>query len=256
MNRLRIHFSLALLVIVILNPVFSQNNGSEASKQERVAIQYPNVLKINTLAIPFNNIALVYERGIISRLSAGIGVSYKITGDAPALFREESTVINAQFEKIKGFSITPEARYYLKTCEPSLLEGFYAGVYFRYTYYTSGVNFEYTPLNNPVEYYRADMTMNEYGVGLQLGYQLMLWKRFCIDFLFFGPRFSRHKLEYKFEPAPSEVFLDDLSEYLNDIVDRFGLDYNVDVKPEGQRIANTYFSFLNMRFGISLGFAF
>jgi len=256
MHRLKKHYILALLLVAVLNPAFSQDTQSETSKQTRVSIKYPNVVKINTLAATFNNIALVYERGIISRVSAGIGVSYKITGEAPPLFRSESTIIDAQFEKIKGFSISPEARYYLRTCKPSFLDGFYGGVYLRYSNFTSAANFVYTPQEGIIENYSADMTMNEFGVGIQFGYQIMLWERFCIDLLFFGPRFSRHTLKYKFEPPPSGAFLNDLSDYLNEITDQFGLDYNVDLKPEGQNSANSSFSFANMRFGLSLGFAF
>jgi hypothetical protein len=256
MKILRKHFVLAILLTVVLNPIVSQDHLSETGNQKRISIKYPNVIKINSLAIPFNNIALVYERGIVSRVSAGIGVSYKVTGDAPSIFRKESSVIDSQFEQVKGFSITPEVRYYLRTCEPSLLDGFYGGVYFRYSLFNSGVNFTYTSPDNPVEKYRADLTRDEFGVGIQLGYQIMLWERFCIDFLFFGPRYSKHTLEYKFDPQPSEAFLSDLSDYLNEIVDQFGIDYDVDLETEGEYTAHTSFSFANMRFGLSLGFAF
>jgi hypothetical protein len=256
MIEIRRYLLLAVFFVVVINPVTSQENQSDTSKQKRVSIKYPNIIKINTLAVPFSNIALVYERGIISRVSAGIGVSYSVSGNAPPLFKKESTIIDARMNSIKGFSITPEARYYLRTCRPSFLDGFYGGVYLRYSNLSSDADFTYTPNENVMENYRADMTMNEFGVGIQLGYQIILWERFCIDLLFFGPRFSRHTLEYKFDPEPSDEFLNDLSEYLNDIANQFGLDYNLDLKPEGQNTANTSFSFVNMRFGISLGFAF
>jgi hypothetical protein len=246
----------AMLLTIILNPAIAQNNQDDAIKQEKVAVTYPNIIKLNSLAVPFNNVALVYERAIISRVSAGIGVSYKVSGEAPSLFKEESEIIDARFDKINGFSITPEARYYLRTCEPSKLEGFYAGLYLRYTHLNSGVDFVYFTASDQVENYRADMTLNEFGAGIQLGYQILLWERFSIDFLFFGPRFSRYRMEYRFDPAPSPVFLGDLSDYLNDIIDRFGLDYNLELQPEGQYTANSSFSFANMRFGLSLGFAF
>ena len=199
---------------------------------------------------------MVYESGIMPRLSAGIGIGYKYAGLEPKMFRVNDSRIAADIGQINGFSITPEVRYYIKTCDPSLLEGFYAGLYLRYTQYSSEVKFGYEPVNNPVEFYTSDVALNEYGVGIQLGYQLMIKKRFNIDFLFFGPRYSSYHLNYEFDQTPSQEFLDDLSEHLNEVVDRFGFDYDVEVKPEGNSKASTTFSFANTRFGISFGYAF
>jgi hypothetical protein len=236
--------------------LFGQDSIVKSNKKEKVQIKYPNVVKINTLAIPFNNISLTYERGILPRLSAGLGVGYKIAGTEPKIFTVNNSTINVQAENIQGFSITPGGRYYLRACEPQLLEGFYAGLYFRYTRYFSNIDFIYSPIEAPKEYYNSEVGLNEYGFGIQLGYQFLLWERFSIDFLFIGPRFSSYHLTYEFKQEPSEQFLDDLSEYMNEVVDRFGLDYTVDINQQGERKASTTFSFLNIRFGISLGFAF
>ncbi len=98
--------------------------------------------------------------------------------------------------------------------------------------------------------------MNEYGVGIQLGYQMIIKERFSIDFLFIGPRISSYRLAYEFSQPPSGEFLDDLSDYLNEVVDRFGFDYNVDIIKEGEAKATSTFSFASVRFGISFGFTF
>ena len=172
------------------------------------------------------------------------------------MLQGNNSTIGVQLGKIQGFSITPDARYYIRSCDPDKLEGFYAGLYLRYTGYKTAADFDYFPENNPEEHYRSDIKMNEYGVGIQLGYQMIIKERFSIDFLFFGPRFSSYHLTYEFNQPPSEEFLNDLSEYLNEVVDRFGADYNVDIKKEGEANASTTFSFANMRFGLSIGFAF
>ena len=264
MNLIKIRFMIvikkliifSILSFFIIEPVFSQDSDIKKNKHKKEDIKYPNIIKINSLALIFSNIALVYERGIIPRLSAGIGVGYKYTGAAPKMFTVNKSVISASIDKIQGYSITPGVKYYLKSCEPKLLEGFYGGLYFRYTHYSSAIEFGYFPANNTAEYYRSDITLNEYGVGIQLGYQLMLWERFSIDFLFFGPRFSSYYLGYEFNQTPSQEFFNNLSEHINEIVDRFGFDYNVNIKKEGNANASTSFSFLNTRFGLSLGFAF
>ena len=118
------------------------------------------------------------------------------------------------------------------------------------------MKFGYEPENKPVEYYTSDVALNEYGVGIQLGYQLMIKERFSIDFLFFGPRFSSYHLGYEFDQTPSQEFLDNLSEHLNEVIDRFGFDYDVNIKKQGNSKASTSFTFANTRFGISFGYAF
>lgn len=241
---------------LLIDPVKSQDLSTKENKAEVKKIKFPNIVKINTLAIPFNNLSLSYERGIIPRLSAGIGFGYKYAGTEPKIFSVNNSKINADLEKIQGFSITPDLRYYIRTCDPSYLDGFYAGLYFRYTGYTSAANFIYEPDDSGTEYYTSDIRLNEYGLGLQLGYQLILWERFSIDLLFFGPRFSNYHFDYEFNQPPSEEFLDDLSEHMDEVIDRFGFDYNVEVKQEGEFKASSTFSFANTRFGISLGFAF
>ena len=247
---------ISILSLFMIEPVISQDLDNEKEKPQTEKITYPSIIKINSLALAFSNISLLYERGIIPRVSAGIGVGYKYAGTDPKMLQVNNSGIRVNMNKIKGFSVTPEARYYIRSCDPSKLEGFYAGVYLRYTGYKTTADFEYLPENNPAEYYHSDINMNEYGVGIQLGYQMIIKERFSIDFLFFGPRFSSYYLTYGFNQPPSEEFLNDLSEYLNEVVDRLGADYNVDIKQEGEANASSTFSFANMRFGLSLGFAF
>jgi len=247
---------ISILTLLMIETVLPQQLDTEEEKPNTEKITYPNIIKINSLALAFSNISLVYERGIIPRVSVGIGMGYKYAGAEPKLLHVNSSTIGVQLDKIQGFSITPDARYYLKTCDPDKLEGLYAGLYLRYTGYKTTADFQYNPENGPVEYYNPDIAMNEYGVGIQLGYQLLLWERLSIDFLFLGPRYSSYHFSYSFHRQPSQEFLGDLSEYLNEVVDRLGADYNVNVKQEGEASASSTFSFANMRFGLSFGFAF
>lgn len=217
---------------------------------------FPNVIKVNTLAVPFNNLSLSYERAILPSRSFLFGVGYKYAGRAPSVFSVNGALLAADMDAITGYSLTPEFRYYLKSCEPNFLEGFYAGLYFRYTHYNSGANFNYFPSIDVHEDYSAITTLDEYGIGIQLGYQLVLWKRFNIDFLFFGPRISNYNIKYEFDQNVSQEFLDDLSDYINEVLEKFELDYQVDLEQKGGTKASAGFLFANMRFGISLGFAF
>lgn len=247
---------LLFLSFLMVAPIFSQDVDLEKYLNRNKGVKYPNIIKLNTLAIPFKNISLSYERSIKPRLSASIGVGYKYGGVAPNIFIVGSSKIHVNMDEISGFTLTPEIRYYLRTCDRNKQEGFYAGMYFRYTYYQTAVKFDYLRVDKPIEHIHADMAMTEYGVGIQIGYQLMLWERLSVDFLFIGPRITRYNLGYKFNQMPSEEFFDDLSEYINEVIDGFGLDYDVAIKQQGGAKATTSFSFVSSRFGISLGFAF
>jgi len=246
----------AIISVFMVVPALTQDSIAIKPVQEKVKVRHPNIIKINTLALPFNNLSLYYERSIIPRLSAGIGFGYKYGGLIPKVFSVNNSVIEFEMDKIQGYSITPDVRYYLKSCDAGKLEGFYVGLYFRYTYYSTDVNFTYSQINLPVEYPHADMVMKEYGLGIELGYQLILWERFSIDFLFIGSRYSFYRIGYKFDTEPSQEFLDDLSQHLNQVVDNLGIDYNVEVEQEKGTEFRASFPFLSMRFGLSLGFAF
>lgn len=256
MSALKKLIILSILSYFLIEPVLAQDLDNDQEKPQKENIRYPNIIKINSLALIFKNVSLLYERGIIPKVSAGIGVGYKYAGAAPKLLTVENSTIGVEYDKIKGFTITPEARYYIRSCDPGKLEGFYAGLYLRYTGYTTAADFEYIPEDDLPEYYNSDIALREFGVGIQLGYQLIIKERFSIDFLFMGPRFSSYHFSYEFDQEPSQEFLDDLSGYLNEVVDRFGLDYNVDIQKKGEAKASTTFSFANVRFGLSLGFAF
>ena len=250
-------FIIFILASIVLGPLYSQDDPELAKYlKRREGIKYPNILKVNTLAIPFNNISMSYERGVVPRFSILIAAGYKYSGNLPDLFGTENENLQIKLDQITGYSLSPELRYYLKSCDSRLLEGFYAGLYFRHTHYTTSAEFNFYPESTPSEYYKADLTINELGVGISIGYQLMLWERLSIDFMFFGPRYSNYHIGYEFNQVASQEFLDELNGYINEVIDRFGIDYTVDVKQDGEARASTSFSFVNTRFGISFGFAF
>lgn len=253
MNKLFILFITALFMHGALS---SQDTELEKYMRRRDGIKYPNVLKVNTLALTFNNVSLAYERGLVPRLSLVIAAGYKYSGDLPGVLNPDNETLQLKLEPINGYSFTPELRYYLKACDERILDGFYVGAYFRHSHYATSAELDYFPEGLPEEFYKADLAMNEYGIGLSIGYQLMLWERLSIDFMFFGPRYSNNHIGYEFNSQVSQEFLDELSGYINEVLNQYGFDYTVDVKQDGEGRASTSFSFANVKFGIGIGFAF
>jgi hypothetical protein len=245
-----------MLLLILWNIGSAQDPDLEKYLKRREGVKYPNIIKINSLAIAFSNASLIYERALAPRVAVNIGVGYKYAGGLPRLFESDDNTMQLQINNITGYSVTPELRYYLKTCDSRLLDGFYGGIYFRYTRFTSNAKFDYFPAEHDPQYYKADAFLSEVGGGITLGYQLLLWERLSIDFLFFGPRYSFYNIGYEFDSGVSQEFLDELSGKLNEVIDRFGIDYTVELKQEGENNASNSFGFGNVRFGISIGFAF
>lgn len=234
----------------------AQDPDLEKYLRRREGVKYTNIIKINSLSIIFKNASLVYERALAPRFSLNIGGGYKYAGGLPKMFNSEDNVLQFSINRITGFTVTPELRYYLRACDSRLLDGFYAGIYFRYTRYTSDAQFNYYPDSTSPQFYKANAVLTEVGGGITLGYQLLLWERLSIDFLFFGPRYSFYNIGYEFDSGVSQEFLDELSGKINIVIDRAGIDYQVELKERGDRNASTTFDFSNIRFGISFGFAF
>lgn len=250
-------FSLLICLFTLsLIPALAQDTITDQVVPSKYKITRPNIIKLNSLSLPLSNLSITYERGIKPRLSAQIGVNYKVGGRSPKLLSVNDATIEVGRNQITGVAISPEVRYYLRGCDYTKLDGFYVGGYFRYTRYTTALDFAYNPSPAVSDEFRADLRLQEYGLGIQLGYQMLIKDRFAIDFMFFGPRYSFYNFGYEFDSAPPQTFLDDLSGYINDVLDRLGSDYETEIKPKGETSASNSFSFVNMRFGLGIGYAF
>ena len=91
---------------------------------------YNNSLKINTLGMVLHNVSLLYERSLNEHWSIQAGGGYRWGGDIPKALALGNIIVDAQSRGIRGYSLTPELRYYFNICDckgsPS---GLYAGLY-------------------------------------------------------------------------------------------------------------------------------
>ncbi|MCD4696931.1 MAG: DUF3575 domain-containing protein [Bacteroidales bacterium] len=257
--RLRISYITVIYLIPLLgntqNVHRSHVRGSTKPKTQ-MDYEFKNILKLNSVSLAFSNMTLFYERAFYPKITGSLGIGYKFKGKSLALFSTNDNELKVHMDAIYGFSLAPEVRYYIKSCEDRIPAGFYTGLYFRYTNYSTGVSIDYNPLNGGHENLKGDMRLDEYGLGIQLGYQLAIKQRFVIDFQFFGPRYSFIKIQGDFENKLSEEFKNDMEEYVNEIIDRLGADYKFEIKGTGNHSISGRFQIPNIRFGISLGYAF
>ena len=254
------HYLLVLLLTAVFSTVGAQTSG-ESQKPERLRLfetkyQYNNIPKVNVMAMAFNNVSLYYERAIYPNVTASIGAGIKSSGKSHKIFEANDYNLKADLGSISGYSITPEFRYYLKTCEEDLPAGFYAGVYFRYNIYKTNANFVHHIPDSVPSYFSSDASLRELGVGIQLGYQLVIKKRFTVDFLFFGPRYSFLKLTNEFNGDITASTKQDVEDYVNSVIERFGGEGDFEMEKSTNRKFSGSMGFPSFRFGISLGYAF
>lgn len=250
------------LLLICWIPIIgiSQTIDNSTKKTKTLAdnpYQKMNVVKFNIASLAFRNPTFFYERAIKPRLTGIISVGLRYKGESMALFTTNDNEIELNLGSIGGISIAPEIRYYLKSCcNDDFPTGFYGGVYLKYTHMNSDVDINYYPAEGETENVNGDFTLNEKGVGIQLGYQLKAWKNFSVDFQFFGPRISFINLKGDFSNDISDEFRDDLEEYVNDVIARLGSDYKFNVKDKGANSISGNMSIPSFRFGISIGYAF
>ncbi len=224
-----------------------------ARAQDSIVPDYKNIVKVNTAALLFSNVSLLYERKLNEHWTVLAGTGYRWGGSVPKVFGLGDVIVSSETNGITGFSITPELRYYFNFCEcggsPS---GLYAGLYGRFTKYYGSLTFN---LWNGSEYYDALVTSNlrELGGGLQLGYQFIFKQRFTVDFMFAGPRLSTYKLKADIDSDNLEALVSAIEERINERREAIGMD-PISIDPSAELEAN--FGFKNFRYAIGVGFLF
>jgi hypothetical protein len=112
--------------------------------QDTIVPEYKNIVKINSAALLLKNVSLLYERKLNSHWTVLAGAGHRWGGSVPNAFRLGKLIVSSEANRIRGYSFTPEIRYYFNFCEcggsPS---GLYAGLYTRYTRYYGDLTFHF-----------------------------------------------------------------------------------------------------------------
>ncbi|WP_298311304.1 DUF3575 domain-containing protein [uncultured Aquimarina sp.] len=213
--------------------------------------QEKNHINIDPLLPIFGTVQLQYERAISDKMSIGISVGLK-TGSGilkiSGINRDRISIDELSF---KGIKILPEFRWYTQKSSNGL-SGFYLGVYTKYQNFTDEISGIYTDSNQIDSTIEVDTNIITFAGGLEIGYKLMIWKRFFIDFLIAGPGVSTNRIELvEKQPIPDE-FYDDVSDALSEYAFFDGL--NLDFRINGNQDTNIVLP--AFRYGIKLGYSF
>lgn len=212
--------------------------------------QEKNHISLDPFLPVFGTVQVQYERGVNENMSLSLSVGIKTSSGIFKLKGLETDKVTTEDFNFKGIKIIPEYRWYLQN---QGLSGFYTGAYFKYQDYTNDINGTY--VDNTSENYNIDLEgkIKTIGVGLQLGYKLMVKKQFFVDFLITGPGISFNTFELKENESIPQGFYDDLSEAISNygIFDFMDSNFEIDANQKSETIMLPAF-----RYGIKIGYSF
>lgn len=234
------------LLFILLMPGLSHAQADTLSV-------YNNSLKINTLSMVLRSVSLLYERSLNEHWSVQAGAGYRWGGDIPKAFALGNIVVDAQSKGIRGYSFTPELRYYFNLCDcDGASTGLYAGLYGRFTRYHGDLSIHAWTGSEYVDVISAG-NLREYGLGLQLGYQFTIRKRFVVDLMFAGPRMSSNKISFSLDSDYVEELIPIIEDEINEKLEWLGLD-PISIEPSTEMEAK--FGFQYFRYAIGFGYRF
>jgi hypothetical protein len=150
----------------------------------------------------------------------------------PSFLNQDKFNLTLGQTDFKGTFLNLDARWYLNKCEgDESIEGFYIGPYTKFIKYSLDFDMTYDDGDQFLEN-SGNASFREFGLGLMLGYQLLLWDRLVVDFLFFGPRTSRYRLKFNFEEELSQEFIDSVTNNINETLDKILMRGGIDPEIE------------------------
>ena len=242
--------SLLLILFLSFSVSFGQEMGSDSS-----ARKVKNEFSFELLQIINGVYQLRYERTIWKNFTGSLGFGYKGKDGLVRFSGIDTEQIKTGDLFYTGFMVIPEIRYYVNGTSKidNNLTGFFIGLYYKYSDYTSDLNGTYID-SEGVNYnlaFDADMSISS--VGLMIGYKLAITKRLNLDFIIAGPGSA----SYKFNLKNTEDLPDEFYEDLNQALEDYGL---LDLINSDFRFSNTDtrsdFSTIAFRYGIALGYTF
>jgi hypothetical protein len=214
MKLIKLHY--LLLHLLTLNICMAQVEGDSIKKIP----QHKNVIRYNlstALLFGFDRyIVFGYERVIKPYQSISVNVG---RASLPKLI----SIITDSFEvqrdkKSSGFNVSVDYRFYLAKENKFLApRGVYIGPYYSYNHFTRDNEWLYkTGAAN--SFVNTHTIFNIHTVGVELGYQFILWKRFALDLVLVGPGLGFYNYRATFDSnvdaATKEQLFDGLEQLL------------------------------------------
>ena len=174
----RIVFIFAFVLLISSIDVFSQSGSRDFKNSVKFNVS-------NTLLYD-NSYQFSYERIIKENQSLNVFVGYQ---EFPLITVDLSD--NAEFSKNNnrnGFSVGADYRFYLGSINKyKAPRGVYLAPFVSFFQFGTDRDINYTDPNTSVNTVNLSSKFNLTNFGGELGYQFVLWDRFVIDCVLFGP---------------------------------------------------------------------
>jgi hypothetical protein len=254
MKRKPVLLQLLLLLLSAANICIAQV-PNDSLKQKT----YKNIIRYNLSgALVFGvdkYVVFGYERVIKPNQSFSINVGGV---SLPKLISINTDSFSVQKDKkSNGINVSVDYRFYLsKENKYSAPRGVYIGPYYSYNKFTRDNEWLFKKSTGN-SFVTTTSTFNINTIGFEFGYQLILWKRFALDFVLVGPGYGIYHYKVKWDTnltgENKEQLLDGLQQLLTQ---KFpGMNYvfaDKEISSNGVLNANT----LGYRYIIHIGFAF
>ena len=193
----------SLLVSLLVTAISLINFSAKAQLSKSVydsTYIHKNNIKFNVTAWALYNNAFVfsYERSVTKHQT------FAITGgliEFPSFGLLDLS--NTKFDKTSnksGYTIGGEYRFFLaKENKYAAPHGLYIGPYTNYYHFTGSRGVSFTDSSGNVSSADMGSKITVFNLGLQVGYQFVLWDRMTIDLVLFAPSISRYSADFTFE---------------------------------------------------------
>jgi hypothetical protein len=224
--------------------------GQEDDRKNTIYLNFTNRLIFNDAYI------IGYERVLKPHRTFSVNIG---TISLPR-FTDKSTNDSVQLlggSGNKGFHLSADYRFYLsKENKYEAPRGVYLGPFYAYNYAqrANQWNLNTSTFNGGVN---TKMSLSIHTVGLQFGYQFVLWERLALDFALLGPGIGIYDIKASINTSLSEeqkqLFYEKLNSFLEEKIP--GYDRVID-EGEFNNNGSTNTTSFGYRYMINLGYRF
>ena len=237
-----------ILPLLLLSVLLQEGLHAQDMKKDTLI----NEVKLNLVAARFRNASLFYERHIRENWSLQMGAGIKFGGEIPTFIGLGQFIITSSTGGIRGYSISPEVRHYFRQFSTPQGQGLYLGGYARHTRYYGDVDFKYWHEDQYIDLGGAG-ELKEFGMGLQLGYKVVVKGHWVIDLMFMGPRASFNWLSLDLDSEFAEEVIPHIEEEINKRLEWLGRD-PISIPTDAE--TTTRFYMTNFRYSLGIGYRF
>jgi hypothetical protein len=247
-----IKVTLFVFFFPLFNLIQAQSTDSKPTRDFKNSIRY----NVSNALLYDNSIHFSYERMIKENQSFTVFGGYQ---EFPLItFDLGSNSSMSKDNTRNGYSIGADYRFYLGSLNKHKgPRGVYLAPFISYFDFDTNRKINSTDTNNVVSTVNLNVGFNLTNIGGELGYQFVLWDRFVIDCVVFGPSITHYKFNAKLDG--SIPGLDDNEVYqkvIQAIKDKYpgveGITGDEGIEKKGVQSVTA----LGFRYNISLGYRF